>query len=176
MYLTITGNDYRVLKSQLSSGSRLQKPQYCPQHLFPFIKTCWNENPTERPSFTGIKEHISKDAKFPKAYQTNENTTETSLSIPTQYEVMRRNYSLIQRANPHYLSMSVRSYSSSRHTTETEVNATTDSANAVSFSYDLSTTPFLDDVRQAAEVTKDVKCSASDLLRFISEDNRIIDV
>ena len=163
-----------MLKSQLSSGSRLQKPQYCPQHLFPFIKTCWNENPTERPSFTEIKEHISKDAKFPKAYQTNDATTETALSIPTQYEVMRRNYNLIQRANPHYLSMSVKSYPSSHRnrtdTTETEVNVSPDSANVASFSYALGTTPFLDDVRDSEEVNDDLKCSESDLLQFIPDD------
>ena len=87
---------------------------------------------------------------------------------------MRRNYNLIQRANPHYLSMSVKSYPSSHRnrtdTTETEVNGTPDSANVAPFSYALSTTPFLDDERDADEVNDDLKCSASDLLQFIPED------
>ena len=71
--------------------------------------------------------------------------------------------------------MSVKSYPPSHRnrtdTTETEVNnVSPDSANVASLSYALSTTPFLDDVRDSEEVNDDLKCSESDLLQFIPDD------
>ena len=151
-------------------------PKYCPEHLFPFIKRCWSEDPAERPSFKEIKEHMYRDPIFPRSYKPQD-INENSLDVPTKYEVMRRNYALIQRSNPSYLSMDGRSHSSSRHTIESEENRLSKPIAALPLStYEGDSTSCKNETKQTIFVNEDSKSSASDFLRFLSEDNKAINV
>ena len=186
LFSCILGNDYRILKSQLSSGTRLQRPSHCPERLFPFIRSCWNEKPLERPSFTEIKEKMYQDFMFPKDYvphyDSSLDTDNKNLAVPsTKYEVMRKNYNLIQRSNQSYLSMSVKSYDSStitatknyteqcestnRHRTETE------ETDLPLFSYEIDNTVAEDDSNQSSPASKDSISDLAEVFQFSSQKN-----
>ena len=191
MFQFLLGNDYRILKSQLSNGTRLQRPSHCPERLFPFIRSCWNENPMERPSFTEIKEKMYQDFIFPKDhvphYDSSLDTDNKNLAVPsTKYEVMRKNYNLIQRSNQSYLSMSVKSYTSStitsprqyseqceltnRHRTETE------ETDLPLFSYEIDNTVAEDCSNQNSPTSKDSISDLSEVFQFSSQKNDSITV
>ena len=167
----IIGNDYRALKSQLSSGTRLSRPMFCPQRLFPFILMCWNEDPSERPSFTEIKEHMYKDPVFPQDYVTHDDN-ENTLSVPSSYEIMRRQYETIQRSNPVYLSMAIKPNAfpdKTKDGSQVDDKDLSEQINLPSTSYDIDTT--LDDAKtnKRAYMNKEVGNSTSNLLKFLSQ-------
>ena len=187
----LPGNDYRILKSQLSSGTRLPRPNHCPQRLFPFIRNCWNENPLDRPSFTEIKEKMYQDFAFPKEYAThnnkNEDTDNHTLAVPsTKYEFMRKNYNLIQSSNRSYLTMSVKSYTSSTATVPKlydeqceSINrhrTTTEETDLPLFSYEIDNSLTEDDSNQSSPVSKESITASSEIFHFLSQKNSSTDI
>ncbi|XP_062614202.1 hepatocyte growth factor receptor-like, partial [Saccostrea cucullata] len=44
----------------IKTGRRLQRPEYCPPHLYRLMRMCWQENPMQRPFFSRLREEIEK--------------------------------------------------------------------------------------------------------------------
>ncbi|XP_061187862.1 hepatocyte growth factor receptor-like [Saccostrea echinata] len=44
----------------IKTGRRLQRPEYCPPHLYRLMRMCWQENPMQRPPFSRMREEIEK--------------------------------------------------------------------------------------------------------------------
>ena len=127
-----------------------------------------------------------QDFVFPKdyvsQYDSSLDTDNKNLAVPsTKYEVMRKNYNLIQRSNQSYLSMSVKSYTSStitapkhyteqcelinRHRTETE------ETDLPLFSYEIDNTVAEDDSNQNSPASKDSISDLSEVFQFSSQKN-----
>ena len=127
-----------------------------------------------------------QDLVFPKdyvsQYDSSLDTDNKNLAVPsTKYEVMRKNYNLIQRSNQSYLSMSVKSYTSStitapkhyneqcelinRHRTETE------ETDLPLFSYEIDNTVAEDDSNQNSPASKDSISDLSEVFQFSSQKN-----
>ena len=169
-----------MLKSQLSSGDRLPRPTFCPQRLFPLIKTCWNENPCKRPSFTEIKEHMYRDPVFPQGYVTHD-TNENTLSVPTTYEIMRTQYDTIQRSNP-YLSMAVKSYEvpeKIQNGKKKDDADLTEQKNLPLISCEIDTSVINVETSKRTSVNKESENTNSDIIKFLaqsSQESKIINV
>ena len=46
---------------QLEDGYRMDPPEGCPYHISSIMEQCWMFEPTERPSFSKLKELLSVD-------------------------------------------------------------------------------------------------------------------
>ena len=124
-----------------------------------------------------------RDPEFPQDYVTHDTGDNTTLQVPTNYEIMRRNYQLIQRSNPSYLAMSVKSRTSSHKSIQYEVNnrqrTTTEETDLPLFSYEIDNTSLryeTDESNQNSPVDRDPKTGASELFKFLSDDKKIITV
>ena len=51
-YLELDGVEIRTM---IVNGGRLKKPDLCPGCVFCIVKSCWNENPNQRPSFAELR-------------------------------------------------------------------------------------------------------------------------
>ena len=124
-----------------------------------------------------------RDPEFPQDYVTHDTSDKTELQVPTNYEVMRRNYQHIQRSNPSYLAMSVKSYTPSHKSIQYEVNnrqrTTTEETDLPLFSYEIDNTSLryeTDESNQNSPIDGDAKNGAPALFKFLSDDRRIITV
>ena len=41
-------------------GGRLDKPDSCPDEMYELLRSCWRDNPDERPSFHDIHEQLKE--------------------------------------------------------------------------------------------------------------------
>ena len=152
---------------------------FCPQRHYDFIKSCWQENPYKRPSFTQTKEHVYKDPVFPKEFVAHDRN-DNKLSVPTTYEFMRKQYNTIQRSNPVYLSMAWKGGDSdsnkSKDTTGTISEDTSEEDNLLQIICDD------DDIIKGIEIdemnnhNKGLPNITTDLMRFLSEEEKTINV
>ena len=127
-----------------------------------------------------------QDLAFPKEYVHHGNTSDdeggdnNTLAVPnTKYEVMRKNYNLIQRSNQSYLTMSVKSYTSStttapiHYTDQGEVNnrqrTTTEETDLPLFQYDIDHSLNEDDSNQNSPTSKDSISDSSVIFPFLSQ-------
>ncbi|VDI44387.1 Hypothetical predicted protein, partial [Mytilus galloprovincialis] len=53
------GEDAGIVKSKLSEGELLPKPDCCEKSLYRLMMRCWSEAPTNRPTLDYIYQHIS---------------------------------------------------------------------------------------------------------------------
>ena len=124
-----------------------------------------------------------RDPEFPQEYVTHDTSDKKELQVPTNYEVMRRNYQGIQRSNPSYLAMSVKSYTTSHKSIQYEVNnrqrTTTEETDLPLFSYEIDNTSLryeTDESNPNSPIERDPKNSPSALFKFLSDDKRMITV
>ena len=126
-----------------------------------------------------------QDSAFPKDYVPHDNTNgdnsdNNTLAVPhTKYEVMRKNYNLIQRSNQSYLTMSVKSYTSStttapkEYTDQCETNnrqrTTTEETDLPLFSYEIDHSLNEDDSNQNSPISKDSIIDSSEMFPFVSQ-------
>ena len=127
-----------------------------------------------------------QDFLFPKdyvsQYDSSLDTDSKNLAVPsTKYEVMRKNYNLIQRSNQSYLSMSVKSYTSSTSTVPKyydekceSINrhrTTTEETDLPLFSYEIDNSLTEDDSNQSSPVSKESMTASSEIFHFLSQKN-----
>ena len=126
-----------------------------------------------------------QDSAFPKDYVPHDNTNgdasdNNTLAVPhTKYEVMRKNYNLIQRSNQSYLTMSVKSYTSStttapkEYTDQCETNnrqrTTTEETDLPLFSYEIDHSLNEDDSNQNSPISNDSIIDSSEMFPFVSQ-------
>ena len=122
-----------------------------------------------------------RDPEFPQDYVTHDTTDNKELQVPTNYEVMRRNYQLIQRSNPSYLAMSVKSYTPSHKSIQCEVSnrqrTTTEETDLPLFSYEIENTCLryeTDESNQNSPTDTAANNGASLLFKFLGDDKRVI--
>lgn len=60
-YSNILGITLHQLIYELSNGIRLPEPESCPTSMADLIQQCFKQEPTERPSFSDVKEVISEE-------------------------------------------------------------------------------------------------------------------
>ena len=63
--VTVGGAPYpfignRELCKMLKSGYRMERPDNCTEEMYDIMLHCWNEIPTQRPTFTELREHLEK--------------------------------------------------------------------------------------------------------------------
>jgi len=79
-----------VLKS-VSKGSRLEKPESCPEEVYALMLRCWSVNPAERPSFSEISKELRSISKIEKlgliGRVASADTVENSVSESETYEL-----------------------------------------------------------------------------------------
>ena len=52
--------DNRELGKMLNTGYRMEMPDNCDVEMYDIMLHCWNKTPSERPTFTELREHIEK--------------------------------------------------------------------------------------------------------------------
>ena len=124
-----------------------------------------------------------RDPEFPQVYVKHDTNDNATLQVPTNYEVMRRNYHQIQRSNPSYLAMSVKSYNASHKSIQYEVNnrqrTTTEETDLPLFSYEIDNTSMryeTDESNQNSPIDKDLRTGTCELFKFLSDDRKVIAV
>lgn len=124
-----------------------------------------------------------QDFAFPKEYATHNNKnedTDNTLAVPsTKYEFMRKNYNLIQSSNRSYLTMSVKSYTSSTATVPKHYDeqcesinrhrTTTEETDLPLFSYEIDNSLTEDDSDQSSPVSKESMTASSEIFHFLSK-------
>ncbi|PFX21978.1 Fibroblast growth factor receptor [Stylophora pistillata] len=65
---TVGGSPYpainaREIANKLQQGYRMPKPKHVDQQLYQIMVQCWQENPNDRPTFSSLKDVISRMAK-----------------------------------------------------------------------------------------------------------------
>ena len=127
---------------------------------------------------------------FPKDFVPNDGTSvdaeNKNLKVPsTKYEVMRKNYNLIQRSNQTYLTMSVKSYASTitapnQYSEECEAinrqRTTTEETDLPLYPYEIDNSLTEDDSNQNSPVSKDSISNSSEAFHFLSQKNNAIAV
>ncbi|XP_050405188.1 tyrosine-protein kinase receptor Tie-1 [Patella vulgata] len=63
--VTFGGNPYpginnKDLLQELKKGYRMEKPENCSQELYDIMLDCWKAKPSDRPSFTKLREQLEK--------------------------------------------------------------------------------------------------------------------
>jgi serine/threonine protein kinase len=53
-------NNNRSILSTIKMGSRLPRPDTCPESLYGLLRSCWNERGEERPSFKTLISHLRR--------------------------------------------------------------------------------------------------------------------
>ncbi|XP_045483069.1 tyrosine-protein kinase receptor torso-like [Harmonia axyridis] len=54
------GVETQELLAMLNRGERMGKPELCPDELYALMINCWNESPSDRPTFTSLKEAFER--------------------------------------------------------------------------------------------------------------------
>ena len=103
-----------------------------------------------------------------------------------KYEVMRKNYNLIQSSNRSYLTMSVKSYTSSIATAPKSYDeqcesinrhrTTTEETDLPLFSYEIDNSLTEDDSNQSSPVSKESITASSEIFHFLSQENNLADI
>ena len=96
-HLFYIGIDYQTLRDELLAGSRLPSPTFSIPKISHLIQNCWLADPTERPTFTKIKDKLFQSC--PVQSRESENGTSYYLS-DCAYNCMHDQYKLIQESNP----------------------------------------------------------------------------
>nr|XP_047144803.1 uncharacterized protein LOC124818277 [Hydra vulgaris] len=75
-YPTITNKELLIL---LKTGYRMDRPENCSEPMYDIMLRCWNEDPSQRPSFTALRELFNKILSAGDSY-VNLNTNEDNSS------------------------------------------------------------------------------------------------
>ncbi|XP_077993209.1 uncharacterized protein LOC144447178 [Glandiceps talaboti] len=65
----------------LSTGKRLNQPQYATDDLYGIMLQCWNNDPDERPDFKTLAVELRQLLRLPTPSQTNHQTTRSYLEL-----------------------------------------------------------------------------------------------
>ena len=60
----VSGLTFNRLKRELIQGKRLEDPSYAPQPIATLCRTCWNEQPEKRPTFSNIIDYMAHNFKI----------------------------------------------------------------------------------------------------------------
>ncbi|XP_030839405.1 uncharacterized protein LOC756169 [Strongylocentrotus purpuratus] len=75
-----TGMSSRDVKTRIPAGHRLEQPPQCPDETYELMKSCWQADPSQRPSFRVLVHELEKLAP--------QDFIDVSRFVPTRYEYM----------------------------------------------------------------------------------------
>ncbi|XP_078349462.1 uncharacterized protein LOC144634384 [Oculina patagonica] len=83
-YPTVTNAElYKLLRQ----GYRMKKPSFCSDEMYQMMETCWNDRPTERPTFSQLRQSLElmlqKDVPYLELSQINKESM-NYYSIPVE--------------------------------------------------------------------------------------------
>ena len=65
--------DPDMLERKLAAGYRPSNPTHAPEHIFPIMQKCWEENPDDRPSFSDFMQHCDNFYNLSDNYSKEQN-------------------------------------------------------------------------------------------------------
>ncbi|XP_078379935.1 tyrosine-protein kinase receptor Tie-1-like [Oculina patagonica] len=81
---TVGGSPYpginpRVIANKLQKGYRMPKPKHVDDQLYQIMLQCWQENPNDRPTFSKLKDTITRMAQSNNETYVNMKEYDTNL-------------------------------------------------------------------------------------------------